>query len=142
MLCDVSVSGATWPCYFLLGRGLASCLRITRHPLRYLCCQGRWALFLYCGQLGLCLAAIWHVFFAKIAHFFNLGSQTVVFPLQMFDAILQFPHPSCLLFLFLLHVLTPMKKLIFGRLNHRVSSHCTCVRRIRCRYGNHRSYWW
>ena len=52
MLGDVSVSSATWPYYFLLGRGLASCRRITRHPLGYLYCQGQWAPFLYCGRLG------------------------------------------------------------------------------------------
>ena len=32
-----------------------SCLRITCHPLGYLCCQGRWASFLYCGWLGVLL---------------------------------------------------------------------------------------
>ena len=61
MLCDESVS-ATWPYYFLLGRGLASCLRIARRPLGYLRCQGQWPPILYYGWsgalLGCCLACI------------------------------------------------------------------------------------
>ena len=48
---DVSVSGAIYPCYFLLGRDLASCLRIARHLLGYLHRQGRWASFLYRERL-------------------------------------------------------------------------------------------
>ena len=81
-------------------------------------------------------------YFSKIAHFFNLGRQTVVFPLLMFSAILQFLHLSYFLFLFLLHVLTLMKKLVFERLDHWVSSHCTYVREIKCGYGNRWSYKW
>ena len=41
-----------------------SYLRIARHPLRYLRCQGRWAPFLYYGRLGAllgcCLARLFH----------------------------------------------------------------------------------
>ena len=49
---DASVSSSTWPYYFLLGRGLASCLRTTRRLLRYLHRHGRWAPLLYREQLG------------------------------------------------------------------------------------------
>ena len=89
------------------------------------------------------LLAILRVFFAKIASFFNLDPQTIVFLLQMFGVILQFPHMFCLLFMFLLYVLTPMKKLILRRLDHLVAGHCTYVGRVRCGgYGNRWSYWW
>ena len=58
----MSVSGTAWPCYFLQGRGLMSCLRTTRHPLGYLRCQGRWVSFLYyellCTLLGCYLARL------------------------------------------------------------------------------------
>ena len=40
---DPSVSNVTWPCYFLLGRRLASYQRITLRLLGYLHCQGQWA---------------------------------------------------------------------------------------------------
>ena len=70
MLGDASISNATWPCYFLLGRDLASCLRIARRLLGYLRCQGRWAPFLYCERssalLGCCLTHLFrqdHAFF-------------------------------------------------------------------------------
>ena len=49
---DASVFGSTWPCYFLMGRGLASCLRTTHHLSGYLHRQGRWASFLYRKQTG------------------------------------------------------------------------------------------
>ena len=39
---DLSVSDVTWPCYFLLGRCLASCPRTTRRLLGYLHRQGQW----------------------------------------------------------------------------------------------------
>ena len=61
---DASVSGATWPCYFLLGRGLESCLRTTCRPLGYLRCQGRWAPFLYCRWSG----ALLGIYFAHLFH--------------------------------------------------------------------------
>ena len=38
-------------CCFLLGRDLASCLRIARRPPGYLHHQGRWASFLYHERL-------------------------------------------------------------------------------------------
>ena len=41
------VSLGTWPCYFLLGGDLASCLRTTGHLPGYLHWQGRWTPFLY-----------------------------------------------------------------------------------------------
>ena len=70
MLCDVSISGATWPCNYFLRRGLASCLRLTRHSQGYPCCQGRWAPFLYFGRsgalLGYCHA---HLFYQDRAFF-------------------------------------------------------------------------
>ena len=74
---------------------------------------------------------------------FSLPSpKTIVFTLQVLIAILQFPHLPCLFLLLLLHILTLMKELVFGRLNHWIARHCNCVRRIRCGEGNHRSYWW
>ena len=87
------------------------------------------------------LTVVLHISFAKITPFLYLGSQTIVFELQMFNVILQFPHLPCLLLMFLLHVLTPMKELIFGRLDHRVVGHCNCVRQSRFGKGNCRSYW-
>ena len=60
-----------------------------------------------------CLLAILCVSFAKIVLFFYLGSQTIVFTLQVLNMILQFPHPPCLLLLLLLHVLLPIKELVF-----------------------------
>ena len=65
-----------------------------------------------------CLTTILHIPFAKIESFFYLGLQSIFFKLQMFSTILQFSHLSYLLLLFLFHVLTPMNKLIFGRLDH------------------------
>ena len=67
-----------------------------------------------------CLIAILHVSFAKIVPFFCLGLQTIVFTLQLFSAILQFPHLPCLLLLFPLHLLTLMEELIFMRLMHQI----------------------
>ena len=70
MLGDASISDATWPSYFFLGRGLASCLRITRPPLRYLRCHGRWAPFLYYGRSGALLGCyIAHLFRQDCAFF-------------------------------------------------------------------------
>ena len=48
---DVSVSGTIYTCCFLLGRDLASCLKITHHLPGYLHHQGQWASFLYREQL-------------------------------------------------------------------------------------------
>ena len=48
----MSVSGAIWPYCFSPGRGLASYMRITRHPLGYFHFQGRWASFLCRGRSG------------------------------------------------------------------------------------------
>ena len=142
MLGDARTSSTTWPFYSLLGRGLASCLRIARRPLGYLRCQVRWAPFPYYGRSGALLNYFFARLFAKIVPFFYLGQQKIVLTLQMFNAILQFPHLSCLLLLFLLHVLTSMKKLVFRGLDHQVVGHCSYVRRIRCEEGNLRSYWW
>ena len=52
---DVSVSGAIYLCCFLLGRDLASCLRIARHLSGYLHRQGRWGSFLYRERLDVLL---------------------------------------------------------------------------------------
>ena len=70
---DASVSGATWACYFLMGRGLASYLRTTRHPLGYLRCQGRWAPFLYCRRPGTLLGYYLAHLFHQDHAFFLLG---------------------------------------------------------------------
>ena len=48
---DVSVSDAIYSRCFLLGRDLASCLRITYRLLGYLHSQGRWASLLYHERL-------------------------------------------------------------------------------------------
>ena len=48
---DVSVYGTIYPCCFLLGRDLASCMRITRCLLGYLYCQGQYASILYRERL-------------------------------------------------------------------------------------------
>ena len=120
-----------------------SCLRTTCRLLGYLhFIRDNGLLSFITSDWVSCLTAILQVSFAKIAPFFYLGPQTIVFTLQMLNAILQFHHMSCLLLLFLLHVLTPTKELIFGRLDHQVACHRNCVRRIRCGKGNHRSYWW
>ena len=37
------------------------------------------------------------------------------------SAILQFPYLPCFFLLLLLHIFTAMKKLVFGRLNHRIA---------------------
>ena len=115
-----------------------NCLRITRRQPEYLHCQGRWLLSFIAEDWMLCLIVILYVSFVKIAHFFFLGSQTIIFTLQVLSAFLQFLHLSRLLLLFLIHILMPMKKLIFRRLDHWVASHCICIRQIRCRNG---SYW-
>ena len=67
---NASVSGATWPCYFLLGRGLASFLRTNCRPLGYLRCQGRWAPFLYYRQSGAWLGIYFTRLFRQDRAFF------------------------------------------------------------------------
>ena len=109
---DTSISRATWPCYFLLGIDLASYLRTTRCLLGYLHRQGRWAPFLYRERSGALLDCYLAFSFTKIVPFFYMGPKTIVFMLQVFSAILQFHHLPCLLFIFLLYLLIPMKELI------------------------------
>ena len=57
----------------LLERGLARCLRITRHSLGYLCYQGQWAPFLYCGGSGALLGCYLACFFRQYRAFFLPG---------------------------------------------------------------------
>ena len=58
-----------------------SCLRITLHSLGYLCCQGRWALFLYCGRLGVLLGCYLTRLFGQDQAFFQLGLANGHFPI-------------------------------------------------------------
>ena len=69
-----------WPCYFLLGRGLASCLRIARLPLGYPLCQGRWAPFLYFGRSGALLGHYLARLFHQDSAFLLLGPANGRFP--------------------------------------------------------------
>ena len=73
---------------------------------------------------------------------FFTGSETIIFTLQVLSMILKFPHLPCLFLLLLLHILTLMKELVLGQLNHRIAQHCKSVKRTRCREGNRWSYWW
>ena len=130
------------PTTFFQGSGLASCPRTNRRVLGYLHCPGLWSPLFYHERLGALLYCCLTRLFHQDRVFFLPRPQTIFFTLQMFIAILQFPYMSCLLLQFLLHVLKLVKKLIFGRLDHRVASHCTCVKRIRCGEGNHQCYWW
>ena len=66
------MSGTTWPCYFLLGRGLANCLRITRRLLGYLHHQGRWTPFLYRERYGALLENCLTNLFCQDCAFFLL----------------------------------------------------------------------
>ena len=116
---------------------MANCLRITRRQPRYLHRQGRWASFLYSGRLDALLYCYLARLFCQNRSFFFLGSQTIIFMLQVLSAFLQFLHLSRLLLLFLIHILMPMKKLIFRRLDHWVASHCICIKQIRYRNGSH-----
>ena len=70
---DASVSGTTWPCYFLLGRDLTSSPRTTRRLLGYLHHQGRWAPFLYHERLGASLDCCFARFFRQDRAFFLPG---------------------------------------------------------------------
>ena len=132
----MNVSGAIYLCcfFFLLGRDLENCLK-----MGYLHRQERWASFLYREQLD----ALFDHYLARLSrqvhtfsllgtaddHFHAAGAQRVpVIPLFV------------LLLMFLLHILTPMKKLIFRQFDHWVASHCTGVRRIRHREGNRWNY--
>ena len=73
--------------------------------------------------------------------FFYLGLQTMVFTLHMFSAILEFPHLPCLLLLLPIHLLTPIEKLIFKCLMHRIVQHCACFGLIECRRGSRKRSW-
>ena len=57
-----------------------SCLRIARHPLGYLCCQGRWDPFLYCGWLGVLLGFYLAHLFRQDRPFFQPGIAKSHFP--------------------------------------------------------------
>ena len=70
---DASVSGVIYPCYFFLGRVLASCLRIARHLPGYLHRQGRWASFLYREQLDALLDSYLVCLFRRDHAFSLLG---------------------------------------------------------------------
>ena len=70
---NASVSGSTWPYYFLLGRRLASCSRTTSRLLGYLHRQGRWTPFLYREQSGTLLDACLALLFRQYSIFFLLG---------------------------------------------------------------------
>ena len=63
----------TWPCFFLLGRGLASCLRITCCLSGYLYCQERWAPFPYRERLDALLSHYLTCLFRQDRTFFLLG---------------------------------------------------------------------
>ena len=69
----MSVSNAIYPCCFLLGRDLASCLRITRRLSGYLHRQGRRASFLYHEQPDALLNHYLARFFRQDCAFFLLG---------------------------------------------------------------------
>ena len=92
MQSDASVAGATWPCYSLLGRDLVSYLRTTRRLSGYLHRQGRCVPFLYSKRSGALLERYLALLFRQDHTFFYMGLQMIVFTLQMFSAILQFPH--------------------------------------------------
>ena len=70
---NASVFSATWPCYFLLRRGLASCLRITCCLPRYLPRRGRWAPFLYRKRSGALLNRYLACLFFQNRTFFLCG---------------------------------------------------------------------
>ena len=80
MLGDASFSSTTWPYYFLLQRGLTSYLRITRRPLGYLRCHGRWAPFLYCRQSGALFSFYLARLFRQDRAFFLPGPANDRFP--------------------------------------------------------------
>ena len=69
----MSASGAIYPCYFFLGRDLASCLRIACHLLGYLHHQGQWASFLYHKQLDALLDSYLVCLFRRDHAFSLLG---------------------------------------------------------------------
>ena len=68
-----SIYDATWPCYFLLGRGLTSYPRTTRCLQGYLHHQGRWAHFLYRERSGALLDRYLTRLFHQYRAFFLLG---------------------------------------------------------------------
>ena len=121
---------------------MANFLRIARRLPGYQHRRGQWAPFLYRERLDALLDHYLVCLSRQDLAFSLLGPVDDHFHATVARLVPIIPSFVCLLLLFLLHISTPMKKLIFWRMDHWVASHCTCVRRIRRGEGNRRSYWW